>query len=62
MGWLLACRQAYADGVDILYSTNTFFVESVQLLDAILFPIPTFVVPERLALITSLELRWDIRV
>ncbi|KXX79364.1 hypothetical protein MMYC01_204702 [Madurella mycetomatis] len=28
LGWLRACRQAYAKGIDVLYSTNTFFIES----------------------------------
>jgi hypothetical protein len=32
MGWLLACRGAYADGVDVLFSTNTFYISSIPLL------------------------------
>lgn len=30
-GSLRACRQAYAAGIGVLYSTNTFFIESVAL-------------------------------
>ncbi|KAG9253482.1 uncharacterized protein F5Z01DRAFT_140062 [Emericellopsis atlantica] len=32
IGWLLACRGAYSDGVDVLFSTNTFYLSSVPLL------------------------------
>ncbi|KAF7531576.1 hypothetical protein G7054_g8749 [Neopestalotiopsis clavispora] len=26
LGWLCACRQAYIEGIEVLYATNTFFV------------------------------------
>ncbi|KAI6779307.1 uncharacterized protein J7T54_001037 [Emericellopsis cladophorae] len=32
MGWLLACRGAYSDGMDVLFSTNTFYLSSIPLL------------------------------
>ena len=65
MGWLLACRQAYAEGIDVLYSTNAFFMESTALFDALLCARPCrasqpLLLPQRLASITSLELRWDV--
>ena len=65
MGWLLACRQAYAEGIDVLYSTNTFFMESTALFDALLCAGPRrasqpLLLPQRLASITSLELRWNV--
>jgi hypothetical protein len=66
MGWLLACRQAYAEAIDLLYSTNTFFIESDALLDNLVCPGPAarstnhLLLPERLARITSLELRWEL--
>ena len=65
MGWLLACRQAYAEGIDVLYSTNTFFIESTALFDALLYAGPRradqlLMLPQRLASITSLELRWNV--
>ncbi|KAK4118616.1 hypothetical protein N657DRAFT_637897 [Parathielavia appendiculata] len=28
MGWLLACRQAYLEGIEVLYSTNMYSIES----------------------------------
>ncbi|CAK7201508.1 hypothetical protein SEUCBS139899_004214 [Sporothrix eucalyptigena] len=36
MGWLLTCRQAYAEGIDVLYGTNTIFIGRKKLLDALL--------------------------
>jgi hypothetical protein len=67
MGWLLACRQAYAEGIDVLYSTNTFFVEGDALLSNLVCPDPAVVdttrhliLPQRLERITSLELRWEL--
>jgi hypothetical protein len=63
MGWLLVCRQAYAAGIDVLYSTNTFFIESPALFDALFCPAPRtnqLLLPQCLAIITSLELRWDV--
>jgi hypothetical protein len=64
MGWLLSCRQAYAEGIDVLYSTNTFFIEGDALLSNLVCPDPALgtsrhlILPERLGRITSLELRW----
>lgn len=51
------------EGIDVLYSTNTYFIESQDLLDALFCPGPSIqhvILPERLATITSLELTWDI--
>ncbi|AEO57202.1 hypothetical protein MYCTH_2303064 [Thermothelomyces thermophilus ATCC 42464] len=56
MGWLLACRQAYIEGVDILYRTNTFHMSSLPLLLNLARLMP----PRRLATITSVELLWDL--
>ncbi|KAK4149687.1 hypothetical protein C8A00DRAFT_46737 [Chaetomidium leptoderma] len=52
MGWLLACRQAYVDGIHVLYGTNTFHLASLPLL----LDLPRLMSPQRLAAITSLEL------
>jgi hypothetical protein len=65
MGWLLACRQAYVEGIDVLYSTNTFFIESGVLFSNLVCREPSLgarhlILPERLTCITSLELRWDL--
>ncbi|KAM0326346.1 hypothetical protein ACHAQA_006947 [Verticillium albo-atrum] len=54
MGWLLSCRQAYVEGVEILYATNIIHISSnllIQRPDA-------FLPSQRLAQITSLRLRW----
>jgi len=65
MGWLRACRGAFAEGLEVLYGTNTFFVESLALFDALFCPVPCrarqlLILPQRLASITSLELRWEV--
>lgn len=68
-GWLLACRQGYLEGVDVLYMTNTFSIQSDKVLDALFRPpgdeetpgyTQTYHIafPDRFALITSLEVGW----
>ncbi|KAH6838563.1 hypothetical protein B0I37DRAFT_419495 [Chaetomium sp. MPI-CAGE-AT-0009] len=54
MGWLLACRQAYREGIDILYRTNTFHFSSLPLL----LDLPRLMPPHHIAAITSVELLW----
>jgi hypothetical protein len=54
LGWLLSCRQAYSEGIDILYSTNVFQIEGNTLIKHI----PRFLLPQRLNSITSIELLW----
>ncbi|KAF4334531.1 hypothetical protein FBEOM_11638 [Fusarium beomiforme] len=54
MGWLLACRQAYVEGIEVLYSTNTIHIASATLL----VDLPAYIVPQRLSAITSLEIIW----
>lgn len=54
---------SYVEGIYVLFSTNTFFIESQAILDALFCPGPHIhhLVPqERLASITSLELIWDL--
>ncbi|WYZ42086.1 hypothetical protein EsH8_V_000981 [Colletotrichum jinshuiense] len=62
LGWLRACRQAYVEGAEVLYATNTFILESRELLDALSSPDigPRLLLPQRLAMIGSLELRWEV--
>ncbi|KAH8890434.1 hypothetical protein GQ53DRAFT_176527 [Thozetella sp. PMI_491] len=57
MDWLLVCRQAYLEGINILYSTNTFVIADS---DALARNLTRLLVPRSLALITSLELTWEI--
>ncbi|KAH6655997.1 hypothetical protein BKA67DRAFT_657891 [Truncatella angustata] len=56
MGWILACRQAYVDGIEILYSTNTFHISSMDIVSNI----PRLLPHSRLSSITSLELLWQL--
>ncbi|ROW12667.1 hypothetical protein VMCG_00396 [Cytospora schulzeri] len=64
-GWLLACRQAYADGIDILYSANvlhlTGFSNGSRCDHEMIRNLPRLVLPQRLASIRSLELVWTPR-
>lgn len=56
-------HQSYVEGINVLYSTNTFFIASQAVLDALFCPGPRtrhLILPERLATITSLELTWDL--
>ncbi|RFN44678.1 hypothetical protein FIE12Z_11070 [Fusarium flagelliforme] len=55
MGWLLSCRQNYAETIDVLYSTNTIAMSG----EAIISHINRLLLPQRLASITSLEIRWS---
>ncbi|KFX91923.1 hypothetical protein O988_07510 [Pseudogymnoascus sp. VKM F-3808] len=57
MGWLLACRQAYAEGIDIQFSTNTIHMECYDLLRNL----PRIILPQRLHSIEVLELAWTFR-
>ncbi|ROW06633.1 hypothetical protein VPNG_06704 [Cytospora leucostoma] len=54
MAWLLTCRQAYADAIDILYSTNEFHLSDAKLIRNL----PRLILPQRLASIRALELVW----
>ncbi|OBT49691.1 hypothetical protein VE04_10049, partial [Pseudogymnoascus sp. 24MN13] len=54
MGWLLSCRQAYAECITILYSANTIHMAS-----SIMFRhLPQLLLPQRLSTITSIEMIW----
>ena len=52
MGFLLSCRQAYSEGIDVLYSHNCISIQSEPLLQHL----PQLIAPHRLASITSLEI------
>ncbi|KFY47460.1 hypothetical protein V496_10631 [Pseudogymnoascus sp. VKM F-4515 (FW-2607)] len=54
MGWLLACRQAYVDGIDVLFATNSFHIGSSDLLEHL----PSLLLHQRLSRIQSLEIIW----
>ncbi|KAL7924347.1 hypothetical protein ACQKWADRAFT_286491 [Trichoderma austrokoningii] len=55
MGWLRSCRQAYVEGIDVLYSTNTFHTASKEML----LSLTSILLPQRLSSIHSAELLWD---
>ncbi|KOS20545.1 hypothetical protein ESCO_005294 [Escovopsis weberi] len=54
MGWLLSCRQAYQEGVDVLYGTNTIHVHGFVLLRQL----PDVLTRARLESIVKVELTW----
>ncbi len=59
----LGCLARYVEGINILYSTNTFSIESPVLLDHWFQPqpqAPHLILPERLASTASLELHYDV--
>ncbi|KAM7206139.1 hypothetical protein V8F20_002921 [Naviculisporaceae sp. PSN 640] len=57
MGWLLSCRQAYVEGIEVLYATNTIHMASLPLI----LNLPKLLLPQRLAMITSLEVVWKFK-
>ncbi|CAH0043716.1 unnamed protein product [Clonostachys solani] len=56
MGWLLTCRQAYLEGLHVLYRTNTIQISSLQLHQSL----PDILSPTVTSNMTSLELVWDL--
>ena len=56
MGWLKTCRQAYIEGIDVLFRTNTIHIESMDLI----MYFPRLVLSQRLDSIKSLELHWNL--
>ncbi|GKT96996.1 hypothetical protein CT0861_01762 [Colletotrichum tofieldiae] len=62
LGWLRTCRRAYVEGAEVLYATNTFILESRDMLDALSSPDGgrRLLLPQRLAMMRSLELRWEV--
>ncbi|KAH7118643.1 hypothetical protein B0J13DRAFT_569479 [Dactylonectria estremocensis] len=54
MGWLLSCRQNYAESINVLYSTNTFAMAS----ELMVTNLPDLLLPQQLAVISSLEISW----
>ncbi|KAH7180006.1 uncharacterized protein B0J16DRAFT_348041 [Fusarium flagelliforme] len=54
IGWFLACRQAYTEGLEVLYSTNTFHLCSKPLITNL----NNLLLPQRMSMITSLEVVW----
>ncbi|KAF2144833.1 uncharacterized protein K452DRAFT_306594 [Aplosporella prunicola CBS 121167] len=54
MGWLRSCRQAYVEGVDVLYATNTMHITTLVLVEHA----PSLFLRQSLSRIKSLELIW----
>ncbi|KAK7922956.1 hypothetical protein PG985_007027 [Apiospora marii] len=54
--WLLTCRQAYIEGIDILYATNRLHIAHA----GILINLTRFLTPERLQMIRDVELVWSL--
>ncbi|KAI8959036.1 hypothetical protein F5Y11DRAFT_16880 [Daldinia sp. FL1419] len=57
-GWLLVCRQAYIEGVDVLYSTNRFHLAYPELAICL----PRFVPREHIAAMRAVEVIWSFTV
>ncbi|KYK56088.1 hypothetical protein DCS_08054 [Drechmeria coniospora] len=55
MGWLLTCRQAYVEGIEVLYATNTIHCASQELL----LRLDKFLLPQRRWSMASVELIWE---
>ncbi|KFY34296.1 hypothetical protein V494_06894 [Pseudogymnoascus sp. VKM F-4513 (FW-928)] len=55
MGWLLSCKQAYVEGIDVLYRTNTIHISSPVLMRSI----QDVLSGHRLESIACLELVWQ---
>jgi hypothetical protein len=51
-GFLLSCKQAYAEGIEVLYSANCINIQS----EALLLHLPRLIPPSRLESITYLEI------
>ncbi|KAI1416112.1 hypothetical protein F5Y13DRAFT_206133 [Hypoxylon sp. FL1857] len=56
IGWLLACRQAYIEGIHVLYSTNRFHIASAELA----YCLPRLLPSQHVAAINEVELSWNI--
>jgi hypothetical protein len=54
-GFLLSCKQAYAEGIRVIWSTNTILISSKPLL----LHLPSLIAPARLSALTSLEIRLN---
>ncbi|KAG7431201.1 hypothetical protein NW761_004717 [Fusarium oxysporum] len=54
-GWLLACKQAYREGIHVLYASNTFHTAS----KAMILNMHNFFQQQRLNAITSVEIIWE---
>ena len=51
-GFLLSCKQAYAEGIHVLWSANTILISS----EPLLLHLPSLIAPARLSSLTSLEI------
>ena len=57
IGWLQSCRQAYVEGIDVLYGANRFFIDGTYLTAQL----PRLLLPSRLAQIREVEFAWQLR-
>ncbi|OTB14868.1 hypothetical protein K445DRAFT_318777 [Daldinia sp. EC12] len=58
MGWLLTCRQAYTEGIEVLYSTNDFHIPNGNIIHVL----PSLIRAENRAMITSVEMVWQLNL
>ncbi|KAF6829486.1 hypothetical protein CPLU01_07892 [Colletotrichum plurivorum] len=60
MGWLLSCRQAYAETIDVLYGTNAFNFDDCQYFHRRLLSMDRFFLPQRLEAIQCVDLKYHV--
>ncbi|WEW60122.1 hypothetical protein PRK78_005607 [Emydomyces testavorans] len=58
MGWLVSCRRAYMEGIDVLYSTNTIHMANTTMIRNL----PRLLPAQRLASIRSVEMLWNLHL
>ena len=58
LGWVLTCRRAYIEGIDVLYSTNRFHVAHAGLAICL----PRLLPPRHVASINEVELLWNLSI
>ncbi|KAI6780715.1 uncharacterized protein J7T54_001219 [Emericellopsis cladophorae] len=58
MGWLLSCRLAYVEAIDILYRQNTLHIDS----HAIFENLDQLFLAQRLSCISSLEIKYNTNI
>ncbi|KAK2736875.1 hypothetical protein FQN55_001370 [Onygenales sp. PD_40] len=56
MGWLRACRQAYIEGIEVLYSTNKLHIDGIFMFRNL----PDILLRQRVVAIRMVELLWDL--
>lgn len=54
----MADRSSYVEGIDVLYRTNTFVIQT----ELTILHLPSLILPQRLASLSSLEISWPLKI